>query len=116
MIVDVSHCSEPVGWDAITYSDAPVIVSHSNAKAITYHDRAKTDELASAIANQGGFFGVTVVPGFLTDESFVATLEQFVDHVAHLVNIMGIDHVGVGNDKCGTGPQTGTLILSLIHI
>ena len=110
MIVDVSHCSEPVGWDAMTYSEAPVIVSHSNAKALTYHDRAKTDELAAAIANQGGFFGVAVVPGFLTDESFVATLEQFVDHVIHLVNVMGIDHVGVGNDKCGTGPQTGTLI------
>ena len=110
MIVDVSHCSEPVGWDAIELSTAPVIVSHSNAKAVTYHDRAKSDELAKAIADQEGFFGVTIVPGFIQDESTAASLDQFVDHVVHLVNVMGIDHVGVGNDKCGTGPQTGSLV------
>jgi len=110
IIVDVSHCSEPVGWDAIEISSSPVIISHSTSKAIAFHDRAKSDELARAIAEQGGFFGVAVVPGFLQDESYVATLDQFVDHVVHLVDVMGIEHVGVGNDKCGTGPQTGTLI------
>lgn len=110
MIVDVSHCSEAVGWDAIELSTSPVIVSHSNAKALTYHDRAKSDELAKAVADQGGFFGVTIVPGFVQDESTAATLDHFVDHVVHLVNVMGIDHVGVGNDKCGPGPQTGSLV------
>lgn len=110
MIVDVSHCSEAVGWDAIELSTSPVIVSHSNARAVTHHDRAKSDELARAIAEQDGFFGVTVVPGFVQDESTAATLDHFVDHVVHLVNVMGIDHVGVGNDKCGPGPQTGSLI------
>ena len=109
-IVDVSHCSESVGWDAIQISSSPVIISHSTAKAISIHDRAKSDELARAIADQGGFFGVAVVPGFLQDESYVATLDQFVDHVIHLIDVMGIEHVGVGNDKCGKGPQTGTLI------
>ena len=110
MIVDVSHCSEAVGWDAIELSTSPVIVSHSNAKAVTYHDRAKSDELAKAIADQDGFFGVTIVPGFVQDESTAATLDHFVDHVVHLVNVMGIDHVGIGNDKCGPGGQTGSLV------
>ena len=89
---------------------APVIVSHSNAKAVTYHDRAKSDELAKAIADQEGFFGVTIVPGFVQDESTAATLDHFVDHVVHLVNVMGLDHVGIGNDKCGPGGQTGSLV------
>lgn len=110
IIVDVSHCSEPVGWDAMEISSAPVIISHSTSKALAVHDRAKSDNLARAIAEQGGFFGVAVIPGFLQDESYVATLDQFVDHVVHLIDVMGIDHVGVGNDKCGTGPGTGTLI------
>lgn len=109
ILVDVSHCSEQVGWDAMDISSAPVIVSHSTSKSVVLHDRGKTDELARAIADQGGYFGVVVVPGFVRD-SPGATLDDFVRHVDHLVNICGIDHVGVGTDKGGPGPATGTLI------
>lgn len=109
IIVDVSHCSEQVGWDAMEISTAPVIVSHSSSKAVVYHDRGKTDELARAIANQGGYFGVVVVPGFVKD-SPGATLADFVRHVEHLVDVCGIDHVGIGTDKGGPGPTTGTVI------
>jgi membrane dipeptidase len=109
VIVDVSHCSEQVGWDAMEVSSAPVIVSHSCSKAVVYHDRGKTDELARAIAEQGGYFGVVVVPGFVKD-SPGATLKDFVRHVEHLVDVCGIDHVGVGTDKGGPGPTTGTII------
>ena len=55
MIVDVSHCSEAVGWDAIELSTSPVIVSHSNAKAVTYHDRAKSDEARQGHSRPGRF-------------------------------------------------------------
>jgi membrane dipeptidase len=109
IIVDVSHCSEQVGWDAIEVSTAPVIVSHSCSKAVVYHDRGKSDELARAIAEQGGYFGVVVVPGFVKD-SPGATLDDFVRHVEHLVDVCGIDHVGIGTDKGGPGPTTGTMI------
>lgn len=109
IIVDVSHCSEQVGWDAMDVSSAPVIVSHSCSKAVVYHDRGKTDALARAIAEQGGYFGVVVVPGFVKD-SPGATLEDFARHVVHLVNVCGIDHVGIGTDKGGPGPTTGTVI------
>ncbi len=109
IIVDVSHCSEQVGWDSIDVSSAPVIVSHSCSKAVVYHDRGKTDELARAVAEQGGYFGVVVAPGFVKD-SPGATLEDFVRHVVHLVDVCGIDHVGVGTDKGGPGPTTGTVI------
>ena len=109
IIVDVSHCSEQVGWDAMEISTAPVIVSHSCSAAVAYHDRGKSDELARAIANQGGFFGVVIIPGFI-QTSTEATLDDFVDHVIHLVDVMGIDHVGVGTDKAGPGPGTDSLI------
>ena len=109
MIVDVSHCSQQVGWDALEASSTPVIVTHSASNAVCYHDRGKDDDLAKAIADRGGFFGVVVIPGFL-QETTEATLDHFADHVEHLVDVMGIDHVGVGNDKAGPGPGTESLV------
>ena len=109
IIVDVSHCSEQIGWDALEISSSPIVVSHSTSSAVCYHDRGKSDDLAKAVADKGGFFGVVVVPGFI-QETTEATLEDFVDHVAHLVEVMGIDHVGVGTDKAGPGPGTDSMI------
>ncbi len=109
MIVDVSHSSEQVGWDALDVSSSPVIVTHSSSAAVCYHDRAKGDDLAKAVADRGGFFGVVVIPGFL-QESTEATLDDFANHVGHLVDVMGIDHVGIGNDKAGQGPSTESLV------
>ena len=105
MAVDVSHCSEQVGWDALEVSTAPIIVTHSASNGVCYHDRGKGDDLARAIADKGGFFGVAAIGGFLY-EGTGATLDHFVDHVEHLVDVMGIDHVGIGSDKCGPGPGT----------
>jgi len=108
MMVDVSHCSQQVGWDAIEHSTSPVIVTHSASNGVAYHDRGKNDDLAKAIADQGGYFGVAAIAGFLRNDTN-ATLDDFVDHVEHLVNVMGIDHVGIGSDKCGFGPGTETM-------
>ena len=110
MAVDVSHCSEQVGWDAIEVSTSPVIITHSASNAVTYHDRGKGDELAKAIADQGGYFGVALIGGFLSETTEI-TLDHFVDHVEHLVKVMGIDHVGIGCDKCGPGPGTESQVL-----
>ena len=108
MMVDVSHCSQQVGWDAIKFSKSPVIVTHSASNAVCYHDRGKDDDLAKAIADNGGFFGVAAIAGFIRDDTN-ATLDDFADHVEHLVDVMGIDHVGIGSDKCGPGPGTETM-------
>ena len=108
MMVDVSHCSQQVGWDAIEHSTSPVIVTHSASNGVCYHDRGKDDDLAKAIADQGGYFGVAAIAGFLRNDTN-ATLDDFADHVEHLVNVMGIDHVGIGSDKCGPGPGTDTM-------
>jgi len=109
ILVDVSHCSEQVGWDALDVSTAPVIVSHSTSKAVCHHDRGKTDALAKAIAERGGYFGVVVIPGFLSEHK-EPTLEDFCRHVEHLVGVCGIDHVGIGTDKAGPGPGTDSMI------
>ncbi|MDR7419883.1 MAG: dipeptidase [Armatimonadota bacterium] len=109
ILVDISHCSEQVGWDALKVSSAPVVVSHSSSKAVCYHDRGKTDELARAVAERGGYFGVVVIPGFIS-ESKEPTLDDFCRHVEHLVNVCGIDHVGIGTDKAGPGPGTDSLV------
>ena len=108
MMVDVSHCSQQVGWDAMEFSTSPVIVTHSASNGVAYHDRGKDDDLAKAIADQGGFFGVAAIAGFLRNDTN-ATLDDFVDHVEHLVDVMGIDHVGIGTDKCGPGPGTESM-------
>jgi membrane dipeptidase len=108
-LVDVSHCSEQVGWDALMVSTAPIIVSHSSSKAVCVHDRGKSDELARAVADRGGFFGVVVIPGFIS-ESKQPTLDDFARHVEHLVDVCGIDHVGIGTDKAGPGPGTDSMV------
>lgn len=109
ILVDVSHCSEQVGWDALEVSTAPVIVSHSSSKAVARHDRGKSDELARAVAERGGYFGVVVIPGFIR-ETPGATLADVVRQIEHLVDVCGIDHVGIGTDKAGPGPRTSSLI------
>ena len=108
MVVDVSHCSQQVGWDAIKFSKSPIMVTHSTSNAVCYHDRGKDDDLAKAVADNGGFFGVAAIAGFVKND-INATLDDYVDHVEHLINIMGIDNVGIASDKCGPGPGTETM-------
>ena len=110
ILVDVSHCSEQVGWDALKASSSPVVVSHSASKTVAHHDRGKTDELAKAIADRGGYFGVAVIPGFISSQPNV-TLDVFCRHVEHLARTIGIDHVGIGTDKAGPpSARTGSMI------
>jgi membrane dipeptidase len=109
ILVDVSHCSEQVGWDAMEVSTAPVIVSHSSSATVAQHDRGKTDEFARAIAEQGGYFGVVVIPGFIR-ETPGASMADVVKQIEHLVDVCGIDHVGIGTDKAGPGPRTSNMV------
>lgn len=109
ILVDVSHCSEQVGRDATEVSTAPVIVSHASSSAVANHDRGKSDEFARAIAEQGGYFGVVVIPGFIR-ETPGASMADVVKQIEHLVNVCGIDHVGIGTDKAGPGPRTSNMI------
>lgn len=101
MLVDVSHISEPGFWDVIDTTTKPIIASHSNAKAICDHPRNLTDEQIKAIAQNGGSIGVTFVPSFI--DANAPTFEKLIDHIDHIAQLVGPDHIGIGSDFDGGG-------------
>ncbi len=105
IIVDVTHASDQTAWDILETSTKPVIASHSNARGVQDHLRNVTDDMIRAIAGAGGVIGVVAVPSFVTDDE--ATVTKWVDHIEHIVNLVGIDHVGVGADFFHYGWQVG---------
>src|SRR4051794_28869805 len=96
IIADVSHASDQTTWDVLESSTPPVVASHSNVRAIRDHPRNLTDPMIEAIATSGGLVGVVAVAGYIADGE--ATIARWADHIDHIVNLVGIDHVGVGCD------------------
>jgi len=96
IIVDVSHGSDHTIADVLEASTQPVIASHANARALRNHPRNLTDEVILAIAASGGLVGAVAVPDFI--DAAAPTIARWVDHIEHLIEIAGIDHVGVGAD------------------
>ena len=96
IIADVSHASDQTTWDILEASAKPVIASHSNARAVMDHPRNLTDEMIRAIAASGGVIGVVAVAGYIADGD--ASIARWVDHLDHMVALVGIDHVAVGCD------------------
>jgi CubicO group peptidase (beta-lactamase class C family)/microsomal dipeptidase-like Zn-dependent dipeptidase len=151
LMVDVSHASDACVRDVLRASAAPIIASHSSARALTDHARNLSDELMRAIAARGGVIQVVAYTGFLKldpardaaikaleqrialqagdaefdsekheylpahvqglkaiDEQFpLATLDDYLDHIQHAVNVAGIDHVGLASDFDGGGAVRG---------
>lgn len=97
MAVDVSHCSDRTTLDAIQTSRRPVLVTHSNCRALVPAPRCKTDEAIRALAAKGGVMGITMVRGFV-QASGPATIEDVLDHIDHVANLVGVEHVGIGSD------------------
>ena len=99
MIVDVSHLNDEGFWDVMELSKDPVVASHSNARAVCGHPRNMTDDMIRALAEKGGVMGMNFAPGFVHPTR--ATLSGVVDHVDHIVGLVGPDHVGLGSDFDG---------------
>lgn len=99
IIIDVSHMSEATFWDVLHHSNAPVIASHSGAFGIKNHPRNLTDNQLKALASKGGVIQVVFFPGFLGDGPI--TTSNIVDHIDYIVNLVGIDFVGLGSDFDG---------------
>ena len=106
MMVDLSHASEESFYDAIRISEKPIVCSHSSARALCDHPRNLTDNQMKALADAGGVAQVTFYNGFLKKEG-QATIIDAVEHLNHMVNIMGIEHVGIGTDFDGDGGVPG---------
>jgi membrane dipeptidase len=151
MMVDISHISDDAALQAIQFSEAPVIASHSSAHAIYPHPRNIHDELLREIARTGGVVQMNMLSAYLKDtvisperrEAFrqwreefghrisqlpperqkaaiagrgridrefppdLATLEDVMEHIDHIVKVAGIDHVGIGADFDGGGGVEG---------
>jgi membrane dipeptidase len=148
MIIDVSHISDAAFYDVLKVSKAPVIASHSCARALCDHPRNLDDDMLRKLAEKGGVIQVCFVSSYVkkstptpernsimrtlqeTDGNFsklseeekikvikktldekypprLATVSDAVDHIDHIVRVIGIDHVGIGTDFDGGGDLDG---------
>ena len=106
MMVDISHGGERTFYDALDISRKPIVASHSSARALCDHPRNLTDQQLKALADKGGVAQVTLYSGFLK-ENDPATIQDAIEHLNHMVNIMGVEHVGIGTDFDGDGGIIG---------
>ncbi len=107
ILVDLSHPSAGTFWDCVKYSKAPVICSHSGAKAIYGHDRGLDDKQLKALAENGGIIQVYTVPEYLGRPKDSITIDDVMRHFDHCVNVAGAEHVGIGSDFDGGGGVWG---------
>ena len=106
MMVDLSHAAESTFYDVLDVSREPVICSHSSSRLLCDHPRNLTDDQLRAIAEVGGVAQATFYPGFLRTDG-EATIKDAVRHILHMIDVAGVDHVGVGSDFDGDGGVPG---------
>ncbi|HMB29522.1 MAG TPA: membrane dipeptidase [Blastocatellia bacterium] len=98
MAVDVSHCGDRTTLDAFELSKTPVLITHSNCRALVPgHPRCKTDEAIKKMAASGGVMGITGVRMFVKNDE-PTTVEHLLDHFDHVKKLVGVEHLGVGSD------------------
>lgn len=98
MILDVSHLNDISFWDLLDAATGPVVASHSNCRALCNQRRNLTDEQIKALAETGGLIGLNSFNEFVHEEESKQTVENLVKHLIHMVDLVGIDHVGFGFD------------------
>ncbi|RKD31946.1 dipeptidase [Thermohalobacter berrensis] len=98
MLVDVSHGNEKTFWDICEVTTKPIIASHSNCKALCNVPRNLTDKQLKAIAEKDGVVGINAFREFVHTNEDKQNIEYLANHIDHMVEVMGIDHVGFGFD------------------
>ena len=100
ILIDLSHASEITFYDVLDVTTKPVIVSHSSARALCDHPRNLTDEQIKALAAKGGVVQVCLYPHFVSKKVQPDVLDA-IEHINHIVRLVGIQHVGIGTDFDG---------------
>ena len=106
MLIDLAHIAPAGFWHALRVTSRPLVVSHANSRAVHDHSRNLTDDQLRAVAERGGVIGIHALPAFVDEER--PTVDRLVDHVDHMVEVAGIEHVGFGGDFIrNDGPRSG---------
>ena len=108
LMIDISHPSKEAIRQMIELSKAPVIASHSSARALRDHPRNLDDEQLNWVKENGGVIQTTALGAFLTDRKDPPpNMDDFMDHIDYMVDKIGIDHVGISSDFDGGGGIVG---------
>lgn len=107
MMVDLSHAAESSFYAALELSASPIVCSHSSSYALCPHPRNLNDDQLRALAQRGGVTQCTFYAGFLRTDDENATIDDAVKHILHMINVAGIEHVGIGTDFDGDGGVPG---------
>ena len=108
IMIDISHPSKEAIRQTIALSKAPVIASHSSARALRDHPRNLDDEQLGWVKENGGVVQTTALGAFLTDRKDPPpNMDDFMNHIDYMVEKIGIDHVGISSDFDGGGGIVG---------
>lgn len=98
IILDVSHANDKTFWDIYDVATKPIIASHSNARALCPVPRNITDEQIKAIGESGGLVGINAFNEFIHVDRDKRNVDYLINHIEHIVDLIGIDHVAFGFD------------------
>ena len=101
ILMDVSHLSDPAFWDLVEMAEAPIVASHSNARAVYAHARNLTDDQFRAIVQSGGVVGLNYYMTFVGKD---AGIDKMIEHLEHFLDLGGEKHIGFGGDLDGCDP------------
>jgi membrane dipeptidase len=98
IILDVSHANDKTFWDIYEVATKPIIASHSNARGLCPVPRNITDEQIKAIGESGGLVGINAFNEFIHVDRDKRNVDYLINHIEHIVDLIGIDHVAFGFD------------------
>jgi membrane dipeptidase len=101
ILIDLAHSNDPCALDVIEVSEKPVIDSHSNPRRLSPGDRSAPDEVMKALAEAGGMLGITPAISRPDGDALYTSIDPeqtrtTLDHIRYAVDLMGIEHVGIG--------------------
>ncbi|MCX5205305.1 dipeptidase [Streptomyces sp. NBC_00237] len=98
VVFDISHLGASCVAHVLELATRPLLASHSGVRALCDHHRNLTDDQIRGVAATGGVVCVNFVPHFLSADPEQQTIERIVDHIEYVIDLVGIDHVGIGPD------------------